>query len=68
MERQSPAVVGIGKLIKLSGVWGEEICLWSTHTGEHLKTLTGHKDVVSSVVFSPDGSYIVSGDWYHGFV
>ena len=48
-------------------VWsvGEEICLWSAQTGELLKTLTGHKDVVSSVVFSPDGSYIVSGDWYH---
>ena len=36
------------------------------HTGEHLKTLKGHKDVVSSVVFSPDGNLIVSGDWYHG--
>ncbi len=48
-------------------VWsvGEEICLWSAQTGELLKTLTGHKDVVSSVVFSPDGNYIVSGDWYH---
>ena len=48
-------------------VWsvGKEICLWSARTGELRKTLTGHKDVVSSVVFSPDGSYIVSGDWYH---
>lgn len=43
---------------------GEEIRLWNVHTGELIKTLTGHKDVVSSVAFSPDGSYIVSGDWY----
>ncbi len=43
---------------------GEEVRLWNVHTGELIKTLTGHKDVVSSVVFSPDGSYIVSGDWY----
>ena len=43
---------------------GEEVRLWNVHTGELLKTLTGHKDVVSSLAFSPDGSYIVSGDWY----
>ena len=43
---------------------GEEIRLWNAHTGELLKTLKGHKDVVSSVVFSPDGNLIVSGDWY----
>ncbi len=43
---------------------GEEIRLWNANTGELIKTLTGHKDVVSSVAFSPDGSYIVSGDWY----
>ncbi len=43
---------------------GEEIRLWNVHTGELLKTLTGHKDVISSVVFSPDGNFIVSGDWY----
>jgi len=43
---------------------GEEICLWNANTGELIKTLTGHKDVVSSVIFSPDGNLIVSGDWY----
>ena len=43
---------------------GEEIRLWDAHTGEHIKTLKGHKDVVSSVVFSPDGNLLVSGDWY----
>ena len=43
---------------------GEEVRLWNAHTGELIKTLTGHKDVVSSVAFSPDGNLIVSGDWY----
>ena len=43
---------------------GEEVRLWNANTGELIKTLTGHKDVVSSVVFSPDGNLIVSGDWY----
>ena len=43
---------------------GEEVRLWNVHTGELIKTLTGHKDVVSSVAFSPDGNLIVSGDWY----
>ena len=43
---------------------GEEVRLWNANTGEHIKTLTGHKDVVSSVAFSPDGKLIVSGDWY----
>ena len=43
---------------------GKEVRLWNVHTGELIKTLTGHEDVVSSVVFSPDGNLIVSGDWY----
>ena len=44
---------------------GEEVRLWNANTGELLKTLTGHKDVVSSVAFSPDGNLIVSGDRYY---
>ena len=44
---------------------GEEVRLWNAHTGELLKTLIGHKDVVSSVAFSPDGNLIVTGDWYY---
>ena len=61
-------------IARASGYWagyesihseGKEIRLWNAQTGEHLKTLTGHKDVVSSVIFSPDGNLIVSGDWYH---
>ena len=30
-----------------------------------LKTLTGHKDLVSSVAYSPDGSTIATGSWDH---
>ena len=43
---------------------GEEVRLWNANTGELIRTLTGHEDVVSSVAFSPDGNLIVSGDWY----
>ena len=43
---------------------GEEVRLWNANTGELIKTLTEHKEVVSSVAFSPDGNLIVSGDWY----
>src|SRR5260221_670345 len=31
------------------------IKLWDPHTGEHLRTLEGHSDWVTSVAFSPDG-------------
>ena len=57
---------GSGHWAGYEGIYsdGEEIRLWNANTGELLKTLTGHKDVVSSVVFSPDGNLIVSGDWY----
>ena len=57
---------GSGHWMGYKGIYsaGEEVRLWNVHTGELIKTLTGHKDVVSSVAFSPDGSYIVSGDWY----
>ena len=57
---------GSGHLMGYEGVAsaGEEVRLWNAHTGELIKTLTEHKEVVSSVAFSPDGNLIVSGDWY----
>ena len=54
---------GSGQWMGYEGIYsdGEEVRLWNVHTGELIKTLTGHDVVVSSVVFSPDGNLIVSG-------
>ena len=35
--------------------------IWDAKKGKCLKTLEGHLDCVTSVVYSPDGKYIVSG-------
>ena len=43
------------------------IRLWDTNTGELLKTLTGHTELVSSVAFHSDGNTIVSSS-SHGFI
>jgi WD40 repeat protein len=40
---------------------GGEIHLWDAHTGELLKSLTGHTESVNSVAFNPDGNRLVSG-------
>ncbi|KAG5348117.1 hypothetical protein C0989_011040, partial [Termitomyces sp. Mn162] len=37
------------------------ICVWDSSTGDKLLQLTGHKDGVNSVTFSPGGTHIVSG-------
>lgn len=37
------------------------IRLWNALTGEHIRTITGHSDKVTSVAFSPDGETIASG-------
>ena len=37
--------------------------LWNAHTGEHIRTFTGHTDGVLSVLFSPDGNTLASGAW-----
>ncbi|KAK4204395.1 hypothetical protein QBC40DRAFT_272760 [Triangularia verruculosa] len=39
------------------------IKLWNMATGESIRTLTGHTSTVSSVVFSPDGSRLISGSY-----
>ncbi|MBD2578968.1 DnaJ domain-containing protein [Oscillatoria sp. FACHB-1406] len=39
------------------------ITLWNWHNGEELKTLSGHRDRVSSIAFSPDGKTLASGSW-----
>jgi len=34
--------------------------LWDPASGAHLRTLTGHKDSVNAVAFSPDGRLLAS--------
>ena len=34
---------------------------WDANTGECLKTLKGHSEIVYSVAYSPDGKRIISG-------
>jgi WD40 repeat protein len=47
--------------ILASGSEDRTIKLWDTYTGQHLRTLNGHKDAVFSVIFSPDGRTLFSG-------
>ena len=37
------------------------IRLWNALTGEHIRTMTGHSDKVTSIAFSPDGETLASG-------
>ncbi len=37
--------------------------LWETATGKELRSFRGHTDYVSSVAFSPDGRFVLSGSW-----
>jgi len=45
-----------------SGSYDNTIKLWQVSTGRLLNTLSGHKNSVMSVAFSPDGR-LASGDW-----
>jgi len=39
----------------------KNILIWDYETGEQLRELRGHRDVVRSLSFSPDGNWLVSG-------
>ncbi len=42
---------------------GKIIRLWNAATGKEIRTFIGHLREVESVIFSPDGKYILSGSW-----
>jgi WD40 repeat protein len=51
-----------GKLVaSAAGLADRKVRLWDARTGQELRTLRGHNDMVWSVVFSRDGSRLISG-------
>lgn len=40
-----------------------DIHLWSVQTGALLDQLSGHEGPISTLAFTPDGRYLVSGSW-----
>jgi periodic tryptophan protein 2 len=42
-----------------------DIHLWSVQTGALLDQLAGHEGPISTLAFTPDGRYLVSGSWDH---
>ena len=51
------------KRLKRLGVSDDTVKLWATSTGQLLRTFEGHASEVLSVVFSPDGTRVLSGGW-----
>jgi WD40 repeat protein len=49
-----------------AGVWGvnkpTDVQVWDVATGSEVTRLKGHKDMVWGAAFSPDGTYLVTGD------
>jgi WD40 repeat protein/serine/threonine protein kinase len=46
---------------RLAGANADTVRVWDASSGQELHTLKGHKGVVNSVAFSPNGQQIVSG-------
>ena len=47
----------------MSGSHDKTIKVWRASNGELIKTLTGHSGTVTSLVFSPNGEYLISGSF-----
>ncbi|MBN1232509.1 MAG: WD40 repeat domain-containing protein [Candidatus Coatesbacteria bacterium] len=47
----------------LSGGFSLNAYLWSLTDGSLIRVFVGHKDEIETVVFSPDGQYMLSGSW-----
>lgn len=52
-----------GELLSLEGRIDGKIIIWNAESGENLTILTGHKNWVNEVVWSPDGKTLASGGW-----
>ena len=51
-----------------TGSFDSTVRLWDVEVGKSVHTFTQHKEAVYSVVFSPDGKFLVSGSfdkWLH---
>jgi WD40 repeat protein len=49
-----------GKLVVSGGIQESTVRLWDTKTGQQLRQLTGHKDEIWGVAFSPDDKMVAS--------
>jgi hypothetical protein len=53
-----------GKWDETAKLWDDETAkLWDAETGQEIRTFRGHTDWVYSVVFSPDGTRVLTGSW-----
>ena len=44
-----------------TGSWDGTVRLWDVHNTTHIRTITGHTDLVNTVAFSPDGNTLATG-------
>lgn len=51
----------INDVFVATGSSDKKIKIWNTETGELVKTLNDHKDIVYSVEFNPNNNYLYSG-------
>ena len=52
-----------GTILANVGTGDDTIPIRNVQSGQLLRTLTEHTDIVASVAYSPDGRNLVSGDW-----